>query len=79
MSTNISQPATLPLLTADDVAAMLQVSKRTVWRMRATSQLPRPVKVGGVVRWRAADIESWIAQGCRVQESRDNVRGTDRR
>jgi predicted DNA-binding transcriptional regulator AlpA len=79
MSTNISQPPTLPLLTADDVAAMLQVSKRTVWRMRQTLQLPRPVKVGGAVRWRAADIESWIAQGCRPPESRDNGHGTDRR
>lgn len=67
------------LLTAEDVAALLKISKRTVWRMRATLQLPRPVKVGGAVRWRQSDLETWIAQGCRLPESRDNGLGTDRR
>ncbi|WP_437186684.1 helix-turn-helix transcriptional regulator [Planctomicrobium sp. SH668] len=53
-----------PLLTVDDLAAVLKVSKRTIWRMRSCCQLPKPVKVGGGVRWRKSDIDAWIAQGC---------------
>ena len=56
------------LLTVDDVASLLQVSKRTIWRMRSCRQLPLPVKVGGGVRWRQCDIESWIADGCPTYE-----------
>ncbi len=59
-----------PLLTVDDLAALLKVSPRTIWRMRSCCQLPKPVKVGGGVRWRQSDIESWIAQGCPMPSAR---------
>jgi excisionase family DNA binding protein len=60
-------PATIPfpeLLSAETVAALLQVSVRTVWRLRASGRLPRPVQVGGSIRWRADDVRQWIGEGC---------------
>lgn len=52
------------LITVDQVATMLQVSTRTVWRMRSSGELPAPVRVAGGVRWRHTDVELWIKDGC---------------
>jgi prophage regulatory protein len=52
------------LLTAEQLAATLQVSKRTLWRMRSAGQMPRPIRIGGVVRWRRDEVAAWIAAGC---------------
>lgn len=49
------------LLTKNDVAAMLRVSRRTVSRLRVRGELPAPVVLGAnIVRWRAADVEEYL-------------------
>lgn len=50
------------LLRAADVAKLLAVSTRTVWRLRDAGQLPRPLRLGGghLIRWRRSDIETFI-------------------
>jgi excisionase family DNA binding protein len=48
------------LLRARDVAQLIQVSLRTLWRMRSAGQLPAPVTLGGGVRWRYEEIKQWI-------------------
>lgn len=60
------------LLTASQVARMLQISKRTLWRLRSAHDLPAPIHLGATVRWRANEIRNWIAAGCPKTESRDN-------
>ena len=62
------------LLTAKQVAAALQVSTRTLWRMLATGQLIEPLKIGRNVRWRKQELLEWIAQGC-PKRSQSNKRG----
>ena len=52
------------LLSAESLAQMIQVSVRTVWRLRSSGKLPRPVKVGGSIRWRADEVQNWIEDGC---------------
>ena len=48
-----------------DVADALSVSPRKVWAMLSAEQIPRPIRVGGrSVRWRQADIEEWVRNGC---------------
>lgn len=55
----------LPLLVkATEVAELLGVSTRTLWRLLSEGRLPQPVRLGGNTRWRLADVESWIANGC---------------
>ena len=44
------------LLTVAQVAATLQLSERTVWRMTSTGDLPRPLRFGRAVRWRRQTI-----------------------
>ena len=52
------------LMTVEDLAKVLSVSVRTVWRLRRKACLPHPVKIGGGVRWRMSDIMAWIERGC---------------
>jgi excisionase family DNA binding protein len=52
------------LLTVDDVAALLNVSTRTVRRMADSGAMPRPVKLASLIRWRRDDIDAWVAAGC---------------
>jgi excisionase family DNA binding protein len=52
------------LLSVDDVAAMLSISGRHVYRLADAGRMPRPVKLGGAVRWDRLAIADWIAAGC---------------
>jgi predicted DNA-binding transcriptional regulator AlpA len=49
------------LFTAQEVAALLGVSIRQVWRMRLSGALPAPVRIGKrSVRWREADLALFV-------------------
>lgn len=52
------------LLPAAEVAALLNISTRTLWRLLSAGRLPEPIRLGGSVRWRREQVESWIAEGC---------------
>jgi len=53
------------LLDSRAVAAMLGCGPRHVYRLSDTGRMPRPVKLGGLVRWRRAELLAWIEGGCR--------------
>ncbi|MGO9597026.1 MAG: helix-turn-helix transcriptional regulator [Isosphaeraceae bacterium] len=57
---------TKTLLNAEEVAAMLGVSERTLWRLLSAGRVPKPVRFGRSTRWRLADVEEWINRGCPV-------------
>ena len=52
------------LLDVRAVAAALGCSTRNVYRLADAGKMPPPIKLGTLVRWRAAEIEIWIADGC---------------
>lgn len=60
------------LIAAAQVAKMLQISTRTLWRLNSAGSLPAPVRLGGAVRWRLEEIKIWIARGCPKAEAREN-------
>ena len=55
-----SAPAPGRLLTAHDVADRLRVDTKTIRRWRESGRLPPAIEMGGIVRWRAQDIDAWI-------------------
>lgn len=64
-SANASPPGSEPLLlSAACMARLLGISERTLWRLRSAGKLPRPVQLGGSIRWRAEEIRQWIDAGC---------------
>ena len=57
-------PGPMQLIDSREVAALLKISPRTVWRLLSGNKLPRPVKIGRNVRWILRDIETWVSNGC---------------
>lgn len=49
-------------LTIDDLAAELQIPKRTIyyWRAQSPKQGPKGFTVGKHVRFRRADVDAWV-------------------
>jgi excisionase family DNA binding protein len=57
--------ATLPpLLDVGTVASMLSCSVRHVYRLADGGKMPRPTKLGALVRWNKKTLEEWLAAGC---------------
>lgn len=52
------------LIAAEEVAEILDVSTRTVWRLLSTGKLVQPLRIGGSVRWRLDEVQEWINNGC---------------
>lgn len=60
--TATTSPPDPVLLSAADLARMLSVSVRHVWRLRDAGDLPCPMRLGKLIRWRKATIERWLAE-----------------
>ena len=52
------------LISAPEVAKILGISARSVWRLHSAGKLISPIRLGGAVRWRRDEILRWIAEGC---------------
>ena len=52
------------LLDVSQVAQILGCSMRHVYRLADGGRMPRPVKLGALVRWSRDSILDWIARGC---------------
>ncbi len=55
------------LMDVGEVAAKLRCSKRHVYRLSDSGRLPRPVKLGALVRWNRQTIDRWLTDGCPTQ------------
>jgi len=64
---SFSPPAELSanlLADVQAVAELLSCSTRHVYRLSDAGKMPAPLKLGALVRWSRASIDSWIADGC---------------
>ncbi len=53
------------LIDCNTLAGILGVDRSTVWRKAARGDLPKPIRVAGLTRWRLADIEAAISGAAR--------------
>lgn len=58
------------ILTIKQVADYLKVTERTIYRLAAAKKIPA-FKVGGTWRFRASDIDGWIADQSKKAEGTD--------
>jgi excisionase family DNA binding protein len=52
------------LLDVNAVAQFLSCSTRHVYRLADSRRMPRPRKLGALVRWDRQELEKWLADGC---------------
>lgn len=61
-------PVVEPLLDYADLATVARVAERTVRKWVAAGIGPSPVRIGRTVRFRASDVNAWLAEAVQ-QES----------
>jgi len=67
------QMDTSELITPAELAAILKVSKRTVFRMRAKGALPPAYELTtNLIRWRSTDIQEYI-RDLRIRKPRGRI------
>ena len=54
----------MTLVTVKEVAEMLSVSQRQVWRLNSLSEMPSPIRIGRSVRWDSEVLRNWVSLGC---------------
>jgi prophage regulatory protein len=62
-------------ISARQLSRLLGVSLRQAWRLNATGKLPRPVRLGGSVRWDRAEIVRWFESGCPNRQTWEVMKG----
>lgn len=69
-------PSIDPLLSPDDLAALLKVHKKTILRKRKEGKLPKAIDRLGVqvVRWHATEIAVWMRVGMPPEEEWEQVK-----
>lgn len=64
-----TSPVARRLVTAKEAGSILGCSWRTVYRLSDSGKIPFGVKLGTLRRWDAAELESFIANGCKMPKS----------
>jgi predicted DNA-binding transcriptional regulator AlpA len=73
-----AQPPEPLLVPAPQAATVCGVSVASWHRLRAAGKTPAPIRLGGSVRWRLAELRDWVAAGCpprREWEARQRAGG----
>ncbi len=52
------------LLTADEVAALLGVSRSVFYRWDARGDVPRALRIGRMRRWSRLEVIRWVERRC---------------
>ena len=67
------------LLTTNEVARLLRVSRVTLWEWRRKGLVPAPIRVGlNRLRWRAQDVRNYLNQSTGLPETRLSSRKTNK-
>lgn len=69
MNDNPKTTGSAKLINAGELAEILNISERTIWRLIASGKLIQPIRIGKSVRWRLDEVNQWIESGCPENES----------
>jgi len=58
------------LIDVGELAKMMSLSPRTVWRLANCGKLPAPLKIGGSRRWKRQSIIDFIEGGCKPEATK---------
>ena len=54
---------TCQLWDAKTFGQRLSLSKRQIFRLNSCGKIPKPIRIGGAVRWDESEISAWLAAG----------------
>ena len=57
------------LLSTAEAARLCGMGERTLWRHSRSGLAPKPVKIGGLVRYRRQELLEWIENGCQKADA----------
>ncbi len=63
------------MLTVEQVAAMLAIGVRSVWRKAQDGRLPPPIKMTGSTRWAKSTLQDWITEQATAASKKQHTRG----
>ena len=66
---------TCQLLSAKTLGEMLGLSKRQIFRLNSSGKLPKPLRIGGAVRWPESMIARWLAAGAPDRRTFEAMQG----
>jgi predicted DNA-binding transcriptional regulator AlpA len=52
------------LIDTKTTAKLLNISARTLYRLDQEQAMPAPIRLGGIIRWRVAEIIEWVDSDC---------------
>jgi predicted DNA-binding transcriptional regulator AlpA len=55
------------LVPAAEAAKMLSMGRSTFWNKVKLNQVPQPVKIAGITRWRISDLRSFVDVSARTE------------
>jgi len=62
-------PAQAMLLTCEEAAGLLSVSRAMFWRLHSQGKVPMPIRLSArVVRWNRKELVDWLNSGCPIRE-----------
>jgi len=75
---NEKSDQTCQLWDAKTVGQRLSLSKRQIFRLNSAGRIPKPLRIGGAVRWSADEISAWLAASApdrRTWEAMKEIQG----
>jgi predicted DNA-binding transcriptional regulator AlpA len=73
--TSLSDGVDREMLTVSQVAAMLSIGVRSVWRKAQDGRLPPPIKMTGSTRWAKSTLQDWITEQTTAASKKQHARG----
>lgn len=55
------------LVDSKQTCKLLKISERKLWQMWNSGLMPKPMKIGRVVRWSRDALIEWVLEGCPPQ------------
>jgi excisionase family DNA binding protein len=55
------------LIDSKQLAKLLRISERTLWKLHHTGEMAPPIRIGRAVRWSLETLKAWIEKGRQPQ------------
>jgi predicted DNA-binding transcriptional regulator AlpA len=63
------------LLSAVETAALLNISRTSLYALHSSGRLPLPVKLGRRTLWNLEEMKNWTAAGCPARQKWESIKG----